>query len=179
MRRSLLAGVFLLALLLMLSAPQLRADGGGTDTFTFTEQLSSTQTLTVDWSLPASPCPQLSLDGVGFATFAVPTSYFLNGAYQGTTDDAFLFLSNAAGGGFFDGLSFGLAGTGQIYTGSESNPTFVTGTYTGFDALNLGANGNLIPATLTVATPEPSTLLLLLFGFLAVFGTLTLKKVQV
>jgi hypothetical protein len=179
MRRSIFVSAFALALLLLFSAPQLRADGGGSDTFTFTEQVSSSDTLSVVWQLPASPCPQSPVDGVGFGTYDVPTSFFLNGTYAGTTPDLFIFFSNAAGGGFFDGtLSFGLTGTSQVYSGWEDNPTFNVGTYTGFDPINFDSNGMPNSATLTVAAPEPSTLLLLLFGFLAVFGTLTLKKVQ-
>jgi hypothetical protein len=178
MRRNLIVSVFGLALLLMLSAPQLRADGGGSDNFTFTEQIAPSENLSVVWNLPASPNPDTFVPGVGFADVNVPTTYFLNGVYQQTTADTFLFLSNAAGGGFIDGFTFGLAGTTQLYTGCESNPTFATGTYNGFDALNFNSNGGFIPATLTIAAPEPSALVLLLFGFLALFGTLTLKKLQ-
>jgi hypothetical protein len=178
-RRSLLIFGTIAAFALLLSAPQLRADGGYSDTFTFTEQLSPTNTLTVQWSLPASPNPCGNyVDGIGFAEVGVPTSYFLNGSYAGTTLDPFLFLSNAAGGGFMDGLLFGLGGTNQIYSGPESNPTFIPGVYSGFDSLNLTPNGNLISATLTVATPEPSSLILLFFGFLVILGTLAAKKVQ-
>lgn len=178
-RRSLLIFATIAALGLLLSAPQLRADGSG-DTFTFTEQLSPTNTLTVEWSLPAAPNVGGNyVDGLGFIELSVPTSYFLNGCYAGTSQDAFLFLSNAAGGGFMDGLLFGLGGTNQIYSGPESNPTFVPGTYSGFDSLNLGPNGGLIPASLTVATPEPSSLVMLFFGILVVLGTLVVKKVQV
>jgi hypothetical protein len=179
MRRSLFVSVFFLGVLLMFSAPQLRADGGGTDNFTFNEQLNPTEDLTVTWSLPASPCPQSPVPTVGFGTFDTPTSVFINGSYLGTAPDLFLFFSNGAGGGFFDGtLSFGLTGTNQIYSGSENDPTFVPGTYTGYDPFNYDANGNPNSATLCVATPEPSSLILLLFGILTVFGTLTLKKVQ-
>jgi hypothetical protein len=178
-RRSLLVLASLAALALLFSAPQLRADGTN-DTFTFTEQLSPTNTLTVEWSLPASPNTSgNSFPGIGFAQLGVPTSYFLNGSYVGTTLDPFLFLSNAAGGGFMDGLLFGLSGTSQIYSGTISDPTLTPGTYTGFDPLNSSPNGGQNPATLTVATPEPSSLVLLFFGFLVVLGTFALKKVQV
>jgi hypothetical protein len=178
-RRSLLAFATVAALALLFSAAQLRADGTS-DSFTFTEQLSPSNTLTVEWSLPASPNTQGNyVDGIGFAELNVPTSYFLNGSYAGTTLDPFLFLSNAAGGGFMDGLFFGLGGTSQIYSGPESNPTFIPGTYSGFDPLNLMPNGGLIPATLTVATPEPSSLVMLFFGFLVVYATVAVKKVQV
>jgi hypothetical protein len=178
MRRTFFVSVCLFAFLLMFAAPQLRADGG-TDNFTFNEQLAPNENVTVTWSLPASPCPQSPVDGIGFGTFDTPTSVFVNGSYLGTAPDLFLFWSNAAGGGFFDGtLSFGLTGTSQLYSGWESNPTFVPGVYSGFDPFNFDPNGNPNCATLTIATPEPSSLLMLLFGILAVFGTLTLKKVQ-
>jgi hypothetical protein len=178
-RRSLLIFATLAAFALLFSAPQLRADGTS-DNFTFTEQLSPTNTLTVEWSLPASPNTQGNyVDGIGFAQLFVPTSYYLNGSYAGSTLDSFLFLSDAAGGGFMDGLLFGLGGTSQIYSGPECNPTFIPGTYAGFDSRNLSADGGLIPATLTVATPEPSSLLMLFFGFLVVLGTVAVKKIQV
>jgi hypothetical protein len=174
MRRTIFVSAFVLALLLMFSAPQLRADGGGTDNFTFTEQLNPSETVTVTWSLPASPCPEAPVNGIGFATNTVPTSFFLNGTYEATLPDQFLFWSSALGGGFLDGtLSFGLTGVNQVYNGWETNPTFAPGVYTGYDPMN---NGNA--ATLCISTPEPSSLLMLFFGILLVFGTLTLKKVQ-
>jgi len=179
MRRYLVVCAFLAAVLLLLSAPQVRADGWGDVNFSFTDQLSPTQTLTVDWQLPAAPGTSSTyVEGIGFAEVGVNTSYFLNGCYQGTTQDAFLFLSDAAGGGFMDGLNFGLGGTSQLYMGPEDNPVFVPGTYAGYDSLNLDANGNLMPASLTVTTPEPSSLLLLCVGFLAFLGTVAVKKLQ-
>lgn len=166
-------------LLLLLSAPQVRADGT-TDTFVFTEQVSSATTLTVEWQLPASPNVDGNyVSGVAFADLNVAASYYLNGSYEGTTLDSLLFFSLNSGGGFLDGLNFGLAGANQVYTGPENNPTFVAGTYSGYDALNLNANGGLIPATLTITTPEPSSLLMLFVGFLVVLGTMTVKKLQV
>jgi hypothetical protein len=178
MRRSLFVSTIFAVLILMFSAPQLRADNTATDTFNFTEQLSPCQTLSVVWQLPASPDTSYTyVDGIGFAQVNVPTSYFLNGSYAGTTHDAFLFLSNAAGGGFMDGLLFGLGGVNQVYIGPESNPTFVPGTYTGFDSLNFSPSGGLLSASLTISTPEPSSLLLLLTGFLALAAALALKRV--
>jgi hypothetical protein len=179
MRRFLLVSAFFAGVLLLLSAPQVRADGSGSDTFTFSEQLSPSQTVSVVWQLPASPDPgDAYVDGVGFALFNVCTSTYLNGTFTGSSQDSLLFLASAAGGGFLDGFNFGLGGVNQVYTGAESNPTFVAGTYSGFDSINLDANGNPIAASLTISTPEPSSLLLLLCGFLAVLGTLALKKVQ-
>jgi hypothetical protein len=178
-RRSVLFFAAVAAIALLLSAPQLRADGSS-DTFIFSEQLNPTTTLTVEWSLPSSPNTHGNyFPGIGFAELGVPTSYYLNGSYEGTSQDPFLFLSNAAGGGFMDGLLFGLGGTNQIYCGPLSNPTFIPGTYSGFDSLNWSPTGGQIPATLTVATPEPSSLVMLFFGFLALLGTLAVKRVQV
>jgi hypothetical protein len=174
MRRSIFVSAVALALLLIFSAPQVRADGGGTDNFTFTEQLNPSETVTVQWSLPASPCPEAPVNGIGFGTSSVPTSFFVNGTYEGTLPDQFLFWSTALGGGFIDGtLSFGLTGINAVYNGYETNPTFAPGVYTGNDPLNYGNT-----ATLCISTPEPSSLLMLFFGILLVFGTLTLKKVQ-
>jgi PEP-CTERM motif len=179
MRCYLAVCALLVAVLLLFTAPQVRADGWGDDNFSFIEQLSAKQTLTVDWRLPAAPGTSATyLEGIGFAEVGVNTSYFLNGFYEGTTRDAFLFLSDAAGGGFMDGLNFGLGGTNQVYMGPEDNPIFVPGTYAGYASLNLDANGNWIPASLTVRAPEPSSLLLLCMGFLAFLGTVAAKKLQ-
>jgi hypothetical protein len=179
MRRSIFVSAVALALLLIVSAPQVRADGGGIDNFTFTEQLNPSETVTVTWSLPASPWPLAPVDGVGFGTYSVPTSVYLNGTFEGSGPDQFIFWSNALGGGFIDGtFSFGLTGTNQVYNGWESNPTFAPGVYNGYDPFNYNSWGMPNSATLCVTTPEPSSLVMLLFGILLVFGTLTLKKVQ-
>ncbi len=95
---------------------------------------------------------------IGFAEVGVATSHFLNGCYALTTQDAFLFHSDAAGGGFMDGLDFGVGGTKQVYMGPEGR--------------------NLIPGSLTITTPEQCSLLLLCVGFLAFLGKMALKKLQ-
>jgi hypothetical protein len=176
MRRLSLAGLCFLAVLFLLSTPQVRADG--TDTFTFSEQVSPGNNLAITWQLPSSPGDISIADpGVGFVLPSVCVTTYLDGSFAGSSVDSLVFLNNDNGGGFLDD-TFGLAGVSQLYSGSESWPTFITGTYSGFDALNLDVNGNLIPASLTITAPEPSSLLSLLVGFLAVAVALALRKLQ-
>jgi hypothetical protein len=182
MRHFLFACVVSLATLVLLCAPQVRADG--TDTFTFTEPLSSTDTISYVWQLPASPTPDPSnvQIGLGFALVGVPVSTFVDGSLQSTTPslDTFLFFANGFGTSLLGtdgmGTNFGSTG-GQLYYGvnTENMPTFIPGTYSGVDT---NAPNGPVWATLTISTPEPSSLLMLFAGFLALAGALALRKVQ-
>lgn len=62
-----------------------------------------------------------------------------------------------------------------MFQGSLSAPESIPGPYSGFDFPCSPPN----QASLTICTPEPSALLLLFSGFLALVGALALKKVRV
>ncbi len=136
------------------------------------------------WTLPASPTIgstdfQMNL---GFTIMNVPLSE--NGASLGNY--VFDFYNTGDGGGFdafFMGSSMILNEFGpQVYMGGENMPTFVQGIYGPFDgqgSLTTGmtgilditnaGNGNDL-FTYTATTPEPSSLLLLGAGALALLG---------
>lgn len=180
MRHFLFSSVVSLTALALLSAPQVRANG--TDTFTFTEPLDSTDTISYVWQLPASPAPEPSnvSIGLGFGLVSVPVFTFVDGSLQSTTPsfDTFLFYARGLGTSLLgtDGVAsdFGMTGAG-LYSGPENTPTFNLGTYSGVD---MNAPNGPVLATLTISTPEPSSLLMLFAGFLALSGALALRKVQ-
>jgi hypothetical protein len=68
----------------------------------------------------------------------------------------------------------------QLFTGSDSAPTFTLGTFNftdvAYDSVS-GGPGNGNPATLVISTPEPSALVLLLTVLLASTVFLGLKRV--
>jgi hypothetical protein len=167
MRHLLLVCGMFVATALLLSAPQVRADG--IDTFTLTESPDGVNTTTLTWQLPASGIPDVGLDGTGFYFLNVTTSEYFDGVLE-TTDpsDTVAYL---VGYGLFDSLG-GIFGSAPPYSGSESAPVFIPGTYTGTDPDTAAAS------TLTISTPEPSALLMLCIGFLALAGVIALKKIQ-
>jgi PEP-CTERM motif len=144
------------------------------------------------WTLPASPTiAPGNVDLGGFFGFTIPgVSFSENGVSQSGVFD---FFNSNSGGGFDLGAAPVCAGTAiatcildetgaQLYTGTESAPTFVPGTYflTGFsDSLNsggtgtltiaAGANGDLFTYTFT-PVPEPASLLLVGAGALSFLG---------
>src|SRR6266481_4335994 len=147
MRRYLITSCFVLAVFALFSATQAQADT--IDNFTYQDGGN-----TFAWQLPSSPTitPANFLPGLAFVITDV--SYSENDIPQNPA--SLIFSSDAGGGGFFlfdtfQGiLSFG----SQIYSGTEDTPTFLEGTY---------------------SVPEPSSLMLLGMGMLALLG-LALKK---
>jgi hypothetical protein len=160
MRRGVLCSFFAMALIAFFCAPQLRADGIAT--FTYTDP---TLALTVVWTLPEHP----STD----PTFSPDSSDGLFSISSATPADTFVFFnssSNAApgypNGGLIDflGLYLTTPGGDQFFKGDVSNPTFVPMAFYGDVTNNLiGDTGG----TLVITTPEPSVLLLLFAGLCA------------
>jgi hypothetical protein len=130
------------------------------------------------WQLPASPVVDSSNVYPGFAFALNNVPVYENGgpAQMGS----FLFFAAECAGGF--DLSFGdnlVANTGwaQLYTGPESNPTFIGGTYSLTDD---AFNTDGVPGTLTIPgtarMPEPSAFVLLCIGLLALAALFGSKR---
>jgi len=176
MRRLLLVPFLALAALLLFAPTQLRADGF--DSFTFSETVSGLGDVSIVWQLPATPdpaSPDFSSIPGAFGIANVPATLTILGVATPAVGDfgffdssfGFEFLSNVGG------FSFALSGANTMFSGGESNPTFISGTYSGVDPFSVDGS----PATLSiVSTPEPSSLLMLLTGFLALAGALAVKK---
>ena len=114
---------------------------------------------TITFELPLSPIPVNSDPGVNFDVGSIPITV---GGVSGYSDD-FTFWSATYGGGLSesDGY-FGSLGIYalQLYSGSESSPTFLLGIYP-------GTYGEEDPgATIEISgTPLPSTWTMLIAGF--------------
>jgi hypothetical protein len=128
--------------------------------------LSSTPTITTDNSDP----------GFGFL-LAAPNDLIVNGS--AAPGDLLAFYNSSAagtGGGF--GIFVGgteiiaLALGSQIYSGTETNPTFAPGMFTLSDAAVVpfvpGAYTLTVTDLTTVSTPEPSVTILLAIGLVAI-----------
>ena len=172
MRRYLITSCLVLAVFTLILATQAKADSIDDFTYqaggnTYTWQLPSSPTISADSFLPDVA---FGITGVVFFENDIPQD-----------PGAFSFRSLNLGGG----LSLGdliqgtfpiIASDFQIYGGSEDAPTFLTGT---FGLTDYASDANGLPATLTItAVPEPSSLMLLATGMLALLG-LALKKTVV
>jgi len=131
---------------------------------------------TFTWDVPTNPvnAPSNVYSGDGFI---IPDlSFSENGvAMVGTLD----FYNTSAGGGFDlwvgDYSFLSNAYGSQLYTGLESAPTLLTGT---FSLIDYG-NGNCPPYAGTlevVSTPEPSTLYMFGIGLAMILGFAFLRK---
>ncbi len=168
MRRYLITSCFVLAVFALFSATQAQADT--IDNFTYEEGDN-----TFTWQLPSSPTllPANFLPGLAFVITDV--SYSENDIPQNPA--SLIFSSDAGRGGFFlfDTFQGILSYGSQIYSGTEDTPTFLEGTFSLPDYFS-SSDGSGIPATLTIkSVPEPSSLMLLGMGMLALLG-LALKK---
>jgi PEP-CTERM motif len=145
------------AVLFFLSAIPANADSSGTMTYTLSGPTAATFTITM------SSTPGWSDGGVAFTM--EPVDLTVDG---GTMTDTIVFFNSSDLGGLNSVFSClpDLIGP-QLYTGSESDPTFLTGVFELFD-ISTGAEYTLT-ACETPAMPEPSTVLMLVSG-LALVG---------
>jgi len=134
------------------------------------------------FAFQADSNPAVSDVGMGGLDFAFSSfSYSLGGAPVAITPTFIRFFSGTNDGGFaicFDGTTFatcseGLATDGpQMYTGTTSAPTLVPGTFVQ-DGLSVIVDSTTFSepnTTLQATVPEPSTLLTLAAGLLALGG---------
>jgi hypothetical protein len=172
MRKPLTLLIVFVATFLLLNVSQSRADG--LDTFVLSEPSNSLFT-TVEWQLASAPDTTGSaIPGQAFFINVDPVLVSLDPTLQFSGPDTLCFFNGAAGNpGGFSGSFYGLIGAPQLYSGAETSPTFLTGTYQGIDPIT-GAS-----ATLVVNTPEPSTRILVFLGFLSLAGILIFRRVQV
>jgi hypothetical protein len=140
------------------------------DTISYTVGIVS---LSTTISLQADSNPAVLEFGNGGFDFAFSDfSYLQNGSPVGMTPTFVRFFTAANGGGFeicFNGTTVANCTDGvgnitfgpQLYNGPNSAPTLLTGAFT-FDQGNIGLEAR--------AVPEPSTLLILTTGLLALGG---------
>lgn len=129
--------------------------------FTFTSSLYNAEI-----SLPNSPQPTQYADGYGFSLAGSGT---LNGNPASFSNITFyaLFLTvlpNLSGGFSIDDTLENLFIGEQLYTGPESAPTFVAGTYNLF-AADTFAEGTLVISDVGGAVPEPVSWAMMVGGF--------------
>jgi hypothetical protein len=175
MRRYLASTILGVALLILFSTPQVRADS--IDNFNYTEDLSGL-TFSFTWQLPSSPTVDEGSyqPGVGFSISNVLLFVAIDDILLPPQFESFTFFASGLGGGFGYSDSAGPPLTqnlspGQLYFDDANGPTFGIGTYGELDL----SNGNV--GTLVISTPEPTGLLLLGIGLLTLVVRLSLKKV--
>ena len=134
-------------------------------TFTLTGDYAAT------WQLDTAPMPDTFLPGGAFALW--DTAGAFPGAASGKVD--LTFFNTALGGGlnlydFLGGTSLLSSDGPQLYSGPESNPTFLLGT---FELTQFQGSGRY---SLTIAdansVPEPTSIALAL----AAFGALVARR---
>jgi hypothetical protein len=145
-------------------------------------------TFSLSFAVDNTPAPTSgSVTSLGFDLPGLAFSYELNGNNVPVTPSEIRFNTGANGGLFdvtFDtGLNaseFDFQGD-QIFGGTTSAPTFANGTFalTGFtysDPSNFDVQTPSSPSVSVTATPEPSSILLILSGLAATFiGAATRK----
>lgn len=148
---------------LVLAASTLAAHA---DTFAFASSIGA-----FTFSLPNSPTPTLVAAGNGFELDGVPATFSPGGAQ--TVNVAFFDASGPNHGGL--AFQAGVAGAGlfffsgpQVFSGTDANPTFLTGVFNLTDTAGIIENVTLTIAGPSMpAVPEPSTFVLLGTG---IFG---------
>lgn len=165
----------------LLGASQVRADGTTDFVYTVSGLLNGTAfNNTFTWDLPTTPSPSsvspgdhFELDGVSVTENGTP----LTGSFQ-------FFLGGPSGGGLqltTTGVIIDALGP-QLFGGTESSPSFLSGTFTLTDFLGGDPtdpstptfSGTLVMTSTSV--PEPSSLLLLLVGLTAGVVLFSLRK---
>jgi PEP-CTERM motif len=158
-----------------------------TDSGTFTASTPTTtfsgpsETWAFSFQVDSSPVVSNPQSGMGFSPVFSNFSYILNGSSVAVTPTSLIFFNAALGGGFGfvfintpspgTALSLNDVGGPQMYTGLESAPTMLTGAFTLHTTFALGTALFTQPdSTVQAAVPEPSTLLTLAAGLLALGG---------
>jgi hypothetical protein len=162
--------LFVLAVVLSFTVTnQVKADS--IDTFTYQSGGNA-----FVWQLPASPIPAGGDVLLGFAfAFPIVSVSENSGPPQ---SGSFIFFSNASQGGL--DLNFGPdllvihSISPQLYSGPETSPTFLLGTFQLTDYALYDVNG--MPATLVIASPEPSGIALLFLSLLSVNALLSVRR---
>ena len=148
----------ILAVLFFLSAVPAKADSAPSDTMTYTLSGSTTASFTIsmdsgpDWSDNGTAFTMDPLNLMVDGTSMTDTVVFFNSSEHGGLNGVFSCLPDLIGP--------------QLYTGSESDPTFLTGVFQLFD-IETGASYTLT-VTESSSMPEPSTILMLVSGLFAV-----------
>ena len=141
----------------------LAAHASTLDTFTLT---SNSDGSVITFQLPNTPTPTIVEYG-GFEFDNVQTSAGLRNI---------LFFDADNGGGLSlngSGLPYGP----QLFTGSDANPTFIANSFQLSDSSDLTTNDYTFSVAQVGATPEPSSLLMLGTGALAVCGALRRRPI--
>ncbi len=178
----------LLPILALFWAPAHAATISYSDSGTFSASTPSSAfsgpSATWAFAFQADSNPTVLEFGNGGLNFAFSSfSYFLAGSPVAIMPSFIRFFSGTNGGGFeicfngatvascTDGLATATFGWPQMYTGATSAPTLLTGAFTTDFAALVGSNAYDQPnTTVRAVVPEPSTLLTLAVGLLALGG---------